>query len=345
MIDWVTAHCPLDEFLEEEQRRMVLMTDRIMRYNPMTGDMVYETAAWDSVRSDSHSIVVRVTHTELWFQGSPARCIGDGDAVFSSGPSAAEDLVGCVARMAAFVGCQLCLSRVPIPGSWDVTRVDVTRNFLLDSRAEVRQMLIYLRNAEGGRLRVTNQAGDSVYWNATSRYIKGKAYAKGPQLVAMQKKRDYHGREYTAEEITLADRILRLELTLFCRQWKKNWQLEDWTKITPTRLDEAWQDYFGRFIGQTIMNDEELRQRIQSVSPTLGQAKAAYTAWYLIKSMGYEMARESMSQSTWYRNLRNLKLAGLKVTDLGNGKVIPFRVQKVVSGHQVASWAELRRVA
>jgi II/X family phage/plasmid replication protein len=356
MIDWITAYVPIESFVESEREILRLQTDRVVRFCPKTGDVRYETSAWDSVRSDSHQVVSRVTGSALWIQGSPARCIGDGDTVFSSGASKAEDIISCMERMTAFLFSTDEYRPVTRPdiNQWVVTHVDVTRNLLLDSLAEVRQFLAFMRGAESGRLRVNNPDGDTVYWNKNSRYKKGKAYAKGPHLRYLLAKKTYSGRRYEEPELLLAERLARLELSLFRRQWEKNLNIKRWQDLTPDVLAQEWENYFGQFIGQTIMNDEELRRRIKNVyikrkgemvqvSP--GQAKVAYTCWYLIKSMGWEMARESMSQTAWYRNLQILKLAGLKVTDLGNGKIIPFRVQKVISGYQVSSWAELRKAA
>jgi II/X family phage/plasmid replication protein len=351
MIDWITAYIPAERFTDEDRETLRLLSDRVIRFCPSTGTVRYETAAWDSVRSDSHSVVCRYSGVHLWVQGSPARVIGDGDTVFSSGASKAEDLGGCLDRMLSFLYGALKLQSPPALEHWEVTRIDITRNLALATLAEVRQFLSFLRNAEGGRLRVNQPDGDTVYWNKTSRYKKGKAYAKGPHLRYIQKKPDYKGRRYSDDELLMADKLIRLELTIFRRYWQKNLNIKTWRDLTPKVLDTEWHAYFDLFIGQTIMNDEELKQRIYAVVPRLqsgevsGQAKAAYNCWWLIKSMGWEMARDNQTKSTWYRNLSILKKAGLKVTDLGNGKVIPFRVQKVISGYRVSSWDELRKAA
>jgi len=346
MIDWITAHCSLELFTDSERRALVRRGDRILRYNATSGEMVYETTAWDSIRSDSHSVVCRITHNDIWIQGSPGRCIGDGDTVFGSGAAAAQDVVGCVQRMARFIADQLELSYVPPALAWELTRIDITRNLLFESLVEVRQFLAFLRNAEGGRLRVNQPDGDTVYWNKGSRYIKAKAYAKGPHLRYQMKRREYNGRRYNLEELALAELLLRPEVTVFSRHWNKNWQIGHWSRITSDRLDTAWHDYFDRLInGQSIMNNEELKKRIDAVAETPGQAKAAYSCWALIQHMGWELAKENHTKTTWYRNLRILKAAGLTVTELGNGKLLPFRVQKVIVGRQVSSWGELRRVA
>lgn len=345
MIDWISIHTPLQSFPQEYWETLLSQNDRIIRIHPISGLVRYETTAWDSIRSDSHSISARVTPSSVYIQGSPARIIADGDNVFSSGPSAAEDVQGCVNRMVAFFLGSIGVSHIPPLDAWTLTRVDITRNLLLESLAEVRQSLAYLRNAEGGRYRVDQSAGDTVYWNKTSRYKKAKAYAKGPHLRYMMAKKDYAGRQYTDHEINLASNLIRLELTLFRRHWEKNLQVPHWQQLNPGILNSQWLDYFQKLLGNTIMNDEQLKQNIYSVSPSEGQGKSAYLMWYAIKSMGWETAKDNYTKTTWYRNLKILKDAGLKVTDLGNCKIIPFKVTKLVVGRQVNSWSELKKAA
>lgn len=345
MIDWVSMSVPLDAFPEEHWPTLLAQSDHILRFHPISGEVKYEIGAWDSIRSDSHSISARCTGSVVYVQGSPARIIADGDNVFSSGASAAEDLSGCVSRMASFYLGHVGVPHHPPLCLWDVTRVDITRNLALDSLAEVRQSLAYLRNAEGGRYRVNQPDGDTVYWNKTSRYKKAKSYAKGPHLKYQMGRNGYEGRQYTPDEIHLASNLIRLELTIFKRYWKKNLNLAEWSSLTPEVLNTEWHNYFSNLMGHTIMNDEQLRQNIFSIAPTEGQAKAAYNMWWMIKSQGWEMAKENQTKSTWYRNIKILRDAGLKVTDLGNGKIIPFKVQRLVIGREVRSWAELRKAA
>lgn len=85
---------------------------------------------------------------------------------------------------------------------------------VLNSLAEVRQALVYLRNAEGGRLRIKQISGDTVYWNSTSRYKKGKAYAKGPHLLYQMSRKEKIGAGVTNQlEMELASRLVRINLT------------------------------------------------------------------------------------------------------------------------------------
>ena len=153
LLDWVTARLSCYAFSVDEIEHLYLLGDRVRRYSPVTGEVSWEVTAWDSVRSDSHQIVYRMSSDALWIQGSPARVCGDGCTVVGSGVSSALDLVGCVQRMAAFlspaIGIDLtrfftteCLSK------WSVSCVDVTSSIFLPALSDVRVALSYLRGLE-----------------------------------------------------------------------------------------------------------------------------------------------------------------------------------------------------
>lgn len=323
--------------------RLVMLTDRIMRYCPRTGEQVWETSAWDSIRSDSHQIAFRVTGDAVLIQGSPARVCGSGDSVFGEGPSASLDLVACLSRMAAFVSGQVGVDLPQDPLSWKVTRVDVTGNLLLDDLAGVRVALRVLRDCEGGRYRVSQQAGDTVYWSHLSRLRSGKAYAKGPHLDYMMGKKDYTGRQYSDFEKDLADRLLRLELKLGNQWWLRLGK--PWYTVTAYELRMQWREYFERMIGDADMKtDGDVKARIMAAAATEGRGRAALGCWALIQSEGWEKARECFNKSTWYRHLKVLHAAGLGDADISAGKVVAFR-QKILTCQLVESWDDLRKVA
>ncbi len=335
------------------------MTDRVMRYSPSTGEVQWETMAWDSIRSDSHQLAFRVGSDALHIQGSPGRCIGSGDTVFGEGAAAALDLVGCVQRMAQFISAQI---GHPLPmelSAWEVTRIDVTANLLLDSLEDVRVALSILRNCEGGRYRVSQQAGDTVYWSHRSRIRSGKAYAKGPHIVYQMKQKTYTGRRYSAEEIRLINRLLRLELRLGAQFMRE--RAPKWHTIAPEWLRNQWRDYFERMIGGAEMKTEtDVREKIWEAAEIMrvkmnrsrkrliqsceGIAKAAYGCWLMIQSQGWEKAREAYSKTTWYRHLQVLRLAGLGDADISAGKVVQIR-RKVIEARMVNSFEELRQLA
>lgn len=328
------------ERLSPEARDAVRqLGDRIQRWCPRTGVVRYETSAWDSVRSDSHQVACRAG-LDFWMQGSPARVIGDGCSVFGAGAAAALDLRGCVQRMADYVAGRLGVE-LPDADEWIVSRIDVTANLDVGSLAHVRSALRVLRDCEGGRYRVSQQAGDTVYWSHRSKMRAGKAYAKGPHLRYLQQRPSYTGRTYSEEELTAADRLLRLEMRLG-REWLAR---HEWRSLTGEELRREWDEYFGRMIGTAaVMRDEDVRSRIMAAAESEGRGRAAYGCWALIRAEGWERAREMHSRATWYRHLRVLRRAGLGDADIAAGRVVALR-RTVLEARMVTSWKELEIAA
>ena len=338
LIDWVTVRVPVILLDDQSREKALSMGDRIQRYCPASGEIRYESIAWDSIASDSHQINIRASGTDFWIMGSPARIMGDGCTVFGSAAAARLDLAGCVDAMRLFVMHQ-CGLRLPADLSlWTISRVDVTENLLLGSLTEVRDSLRILRDCEGGRYRVSQQAGDTVYWSQKSKLRKGKAYAKGPHLAHLMSRKTYTGRPYSKNDIEIASRLLRLELTL----GREFWNRHDWKATTAEQLNEQWHDYFDRMIGSAEMkNDADLKTRVMASAPTEGKGKAAYGCWLLIQSEGWERARESFPKPTWYRHIKILRAAGLGDADISAGNVVPFR-RKVLEAQAVTSWHQLK---
>lgn len=341
LLDWVSFRVSLDHFSDVQRQHLRCLTDRIMRFCPRTGEIRYETCSWDTIRSDSHQLSFQVGSCDLRIQGSPARVIGDGDAVFSSGASAQLDLWGCVKAMSRTASKILEVILPTDANAYTVTRVDVTGNLLLPGLLAVRDALRVLRDCEGGRYRVSQQAGDTVYWSHKSRHRSGKAYAKGPHLAYLMNHKNYDGRRYSEQEIEQAKSLLRLELKLGRAFFEKHF----WRDMTPERLKEQWNDYFLRMIGDTDMrNDRDIQQRVMAAAETEGRGKAAYVCWLLIRSQGWEVARESFNKATWYRHLKVLRAAGLGDADISAGKVVPLR-RRIIEAQIVSSWADLNKAA
>lgn len=338
LIDWITMRLPEIHITEDQWLRLRSLGDRVTRTSP-DGELVWETQAWDTIRSDSHQITVRLGSDSFWVQGSPARIIGDGCAVFSTGASHALDLVGCVEAMRKFVS-KLLGEVLADYRSWIVTRIDVTANYALGDLSQVREALSILRNCEGGRYRVSQQAGDTVYWSHNSRLRKGKAYAKGPHLKYLMNKQNYDGRQYSEEEIKQANKLLRLELTIgsqFIRE-KIN---KPWHKISPDELRQHHTEYFKRMLGNIDMKDDtQVKEHIIKTAKTKHQGNAAYGCFLLIQNVGWEKAREAFSRPTWYRHLKVLRESGLGDADISSGSVVAVS-RKVLETHQVNSWPQL----
>lgn len=335
LIDWVTARIPLEALSPAAREAALALGDHISRYCPKSGEVMWTTSAWDSVRSDSHQIAAKCG-TDLWVQGAPGRVIGDGDTVFSSGPAATLDLVGCVDLMVRFLGARLGVA-LPAADQWLVSRIDVTGNVALQSLAEVRQALSILRDVEGGRYRVSQQKGDTVYWSHGSKHRSGKAYAKGPHLVHLMKQKTYTGRRYSASDIAAAERLLRLELKLAREYLSRN----SWLELKPADLRQEWESYFGRMLGGIeVMDTQTLEQRIFACAKTEGQGRAALGCWVMIQQIGWERAQDMFSRPTWYRHLQVLRAAGLGDADISKGQIVQLR-RRALECYVATGWQDI----
>lgn len=343
-LDWVTAYLDFDQAADWGGWPMVRQWgDRIVRYCTRTGEVRWESGAWESVRSDSHQIAMQYTGVSLRIQGSPARVMGDGDAVFGAG-DAGRDLWACVRAMLVHVARVLRIVHMPDAHLWKVTRVDVTFNYVLSSLPDVRIALRELRGTEGGRYRVSQTAGDTVYWSHLSRLRAGKAYAKGPHLRYLMDKAGHTGRVYTPEELELADKLLRLELRLGSQWWRergpKVWWMVSWDALT-----EQHGEFFGRMVGEGIdMGSvdfvEMCEKAAMKIGESAGRGRSAARTWAVINSTGWEAAKASMPKATWYKHLKIIRAAGLGDADISAGRVVSLRRQVIM--RPVTSWSELK---
>lgn len=339
LIDWVTAKLHLSNINSDLHHYLSGLGDRIVRFCPFTGETRYELTAWDSIRSDSHSLAYKVSGEHLYLQGSPARVEADGDSVFGGRFTSALDLQNSLQLMINKF-CSHFTIILPVAKHWKISRVDVTNNLYLPSLSDVRSALTMLRDCEGGRYRVSAQAGDSVYWSKTSALRKGKAYAKGPHLGYLMNKKGYDGYQYSDQQIEQAGHLLRLELTLGSQFWRER---ADFKTADANFLREQWESYFGRMLGAETVKTDNLLSELEKVAKTKGQAKATYAFFLLLNSVGWEIAKEMTSKSTFYHHLKNLRAAGLGDMDISKGRIVEFR-RPLVLAEEVTSWHQLNKL-
>lgn len=333
MIDWLTLRLPPDKVSEELRVSLLRLQGRLISINP-DGSVEWEAPRRESVRSDSHQVSVHMGYG-LEISGSPARVM-ESNNVFGSG-----DIRACFASMTGFIEERLGIALPKTLSDWKCSRVDITHNFNLGSAAEVRQALSCLRLSEGGHFQVRTQA-ESVYWGQGSRLRRGKAYAKGPHLRYLAKKK---GLVISSDLLDLADSLLRLELTLAGQYWRER-AAKAWFDYSESDLDELHREYFSQVIGKIEVKEmENLQERFEEVAKTPGQGKAAYRTWALIRSIGIREAQAMLPPSTWYRHKAIMFDAGLTWADLQSQNIVPFRQRAIVIEQPVRSWEELRRAA
>ena len=330
LIDWMTLSTDASVLDPRTVKKITGKQDKIMRVSP-DGEVKWVIPCRRNVCSDSHQITVRIG-SDLDIQGSPARTKGTRDNIFGE-----ANPVNAFLDMVHFLSNTL---EVPIPYDptcWKIQRMDVTGNFDLESLANVRQALNYLRHVEGGRYQVKTEA-ETVTWSKSSRLRSGKAYAKGPHMRYLIKKG--HA-DLTPDQLSLVDRLLRLEMILRGQFWRER-AARLWYEWSSEQLYEYFEAYFGQFIGKVeIVEVHKLLDELMKVAPTPGIAKAAYRTWSLIQSHGLEEARELTAKTTWHRHKRLLQDCGVSWADFHHRALVPFRRKTIVLSDPVRSWEDL----
>lgn len=347
LIDWLSLRLPVGG----GQRRDLLETiralmDRIERVNP-EGELICVTYPPERLRSDTHAVTLGVTASYIYVSGSPCR-VGQANNVFGS-----DDIVECRDRMLGFVARQL-QAILPPGADWECTRIDATQNLFLESETAVMQALESLRRVQGGHFRVSSNSS-TVYWQPKSDLIRAKAYAKGAHLRYQLKKGQA---QCTREELDASAHLLRLELT-FASRWIRRWReaglktkagmrvpLRSIWDLTARQIQREFEAYWQRIVGtadeEGVMTEAKLLTKLREQHKPQS-ARAIYATWQLVKAVGDEQAKASMSKATWHRHKRALFAAGLNWADLGQRNVVAFRVRSITA-QPVDTWAQLHQL-
>lgn len=348
LIDWLTLRFPLDP--------LKLGTNLFDRVCACMGFTVCVDSdgreKWrkhsldiDKLRSDSQGLYWSITgdasgQRYLTIGASPSSIENEGLNVFGS-----TDIEHCATVLIEFAGRSL-EAILPPWGLWQCRRLDITANYDMGNPAQVKQALRLLLGTDSPRRKTNsdNRGGDTVYWNPTSDLQAGKAYHKGAHLRMMNKRGNLLVDDETLE---LADNLLRLELKLGARWFRRYEERDDWHTLTHYELTEVHHKFFDALIGSgmEVHDMGTLLQQLENVCPTKGRALAAHRTWALIKTVGHDQTKNSMPISTWNLHTKYLRAAGLSNADLCAGTVIPFRRQSLVLREPVLAWTQIRKAA
>lgn len=333
MIDWLSLRLDVSLLPDALRSRLDCQAGRIVKIS-FDGELEWETSVWESIRSDTHQVSCRLgSYFEL--KGSPAR-VGLPNNVFGS-----LDVVYCADKMIAFVVERFGFKRSDLPSlsDWGCTRIDVTRNLFMQSEAEARQALLAMKQMPSGRQKVSYEE-NGVYVGKRSSHQTAKVYHKGQDAIRMQRQKKVF---YTEEELALSQYLLRFELSLKSSSLRKLSKFIHWSQFTPQFLLDAHDHFFTPYISTVEVTDMgTLLNKLLSVAPTEGQAKAAYDFYLKIRQIGYEQAKASSTKRTFYRNRKHLMAAGLSLADLTKSNVLPLRTRPIVLGDAVCSWDDIK---
>ena len=352
MIDWLTLRLPISVLSAGQLHQLTPYIGGYVVYNA-DGEEIRKKPMFDieRLRSDASGIYWRIDFDGklhyLTVAASPAS-LEHGINVFGS-----DDIRHCAGIVVSHASRALGIF-LPPPSAWHCTRLDFTHNYALESNKHVKQALRELLKGNGVRQKAVNLAGDSVYWGHKSDLIGGKAYDKGTQLLTLMRR---NKQQATPDQIDLASRLLRFELSLKARWFRRyadtlneDGKTQHWLDITPEYLNAIHVNFFGQFVGDSgvmEMNDKGkgLLEALTFITGSKGRAAAAFDCWMRIRQLGFDVAKTTMPKSTFLRHKKALLEAGLSEADLQSGTVIPFRRNTITLSAPVTSWEELRRAA
>lgn len=175
MIDWLTLRHRVSDLPASVKDYLSRSVGAVMCYGS-DGECKWEKpfVDLDKVRSDTGGICFQLQGDgdgafNLAIGASPAS-LEHGNNVFGSSDirHCAELLVRTAARV---MGCVL-----PSYTAWDIRRIDVTHNYLLDSPLDVHEALRCMLNADvSRRSRATSMGGSTVGFFKSSAFRAGKS--------------------------------------------------------------------------------------------------------------------------------------------------------------------------
>ena len=213
LIDWLTLRTKIHNIQEEHLLALLPYFAKFDIRNALTDELLRSKVVVDidAVRSDFQGMVWSISTNGadkyLNIGASPAS-IEHGSNLFGS-----SDYEYCKALLLNHA--RKVLKGVLIPNNdWLPRRLDVTQNYFMQSKHQVKDALHHLRSMDGVRHKATVRAGDTVYWGDKSHYIGGKAYDKGTQAIELNKKANKTNKTpiYTNQQLIDIQTILRLEL-------------------------------------------------------------------------------------------------------------------------------------
>lgn len=349
LIDWLTLRLPISITSHPA------IYDRVLGYlgnvicTDRDGAIKWATRRLDieALRSDSPGLYWQVTgdgkSDSLTIGASPAT-LEHGLNVWGSLDikHGARVLIAEAAKRLAII----------LPGieQWSCTRADITANYALPDPMSVKSALAQLLVTSGARRRASshNRGGDTVYWSPNSDRAKGKAYHKGPQVLALWKRNKI---ATLPPEHDLLDQLIRLEHT---RGHKWFRELRDsgatWQDLTNDELIQLHTDFFFPLLQQGIeVTNMERTQILKAITDANGctenQARAVFNTYKNCRQDGYFVTKETMSVRTFQHHTRLLIKAGISDFHLRTASIIPFPKVRFDLAKPVANWDDIRRAA
>lgn len=358
LLDWITLRIPVRQLPPILQERLYENMDTVAcmscDINGMPTEIKWESKRlnFDALRSDADGLYFTScyvgTVAYFYIGASPASLQHENNVFGSMDILSGADAL--IARAQRAFSCFLARAE-----EWELCRLDVTGNYAFPDFSMVKTCLRTLLQTDSARRKATSakNGGDTVLWSPSSDLIAGKAYHKGPHLRYLREKKQI---EIDDEHLSLADRLVRLEMRIGSRFWrlmrtrsKHQFYGRKWWALTAEELAQLHKDFFGPIVEGVEVRDMGRADMIELIAAandiSHGRAKAAYGTYRAIKDAGLDEVRAGMAERTFFLHKKYLKSAGITDGDLMMGNVIQFRPVRILLAHPVASWDDIRKAA
>ena len=220
---------------------------------------------------------------------------------------------------------------------WEITRLDLAQNLLLDSPEHVQNWLALLSShVISGNTPAYHRKTRTRTWNPNSRQAAVRAY---PKQLEMKRATAARQAAYTDEQVHLARHLVRWEVMLK-RETCKNAQLEH---AEPSDLELLYATRGHQHVQLTShLADYDEAERLLRAAYPPETATQALLHWSYLYLWGEEVTRRRYAKATFAKWRKKLEAAGLKVR--GMPPHLDSRAPGLVDRMpvEVNSWEQLR---
>lgn len=200
--------------------------------------------------------------------------------------------------------------RKVLSGDYEISRIDLTHSYHMNSRDFVLSWLRYAeKNSTSRHGKTTPGKGSTVYWGKHSRRWAIKAYSKGQELEASKAHRLPIGLDQTPLQ-PWSDNILRVEVVLRGMELD-NIDMRTAKKWSPSRVEELFNEYRNKIdmINQANISDDILLKIPNRLAAT-------YALW----EKGFDL-RKRYSKTKYYAHRKGLLEYGIDINIEVNPKI------------------------
>jgi II/X family phage/plasmid replication protein len=232
---------------------------------------------------------------------------------------------------------------LPIITNWSTYRIDVSECYDLIDFDVVQEWFRGLNNAQFTRRKVNRYNTTGLYAPGTTTALK--FYAKGAEFYKHDRKiLIKSGHRALADEIqVIANKLVRVEVEIKKKKLITEFENCNIMNIDDKKLQTIYDVEVNRLLkeGKSDMNivrtTDNVKRRLFNMY-TLKQASLLMGFWFMLTIQGEEVIKKQYKQSTYYRNTKLLRDAGISFlnTDvqLKEESKVPYDFSPVRSDHR-----------